>query len=41
VNSGEAPEKKEEDPIKLHREGTALSDAGKHEEAVENFLQAS
>lgn len=40
MNSGEAPEKKE-DPIKLHREGTALTDAGKHEEAIEKFLQAS
>jgi len=30
----------EEDPIKLHREGTALCDAGKYEEAIEKFLGA-
>ncbi len=35
----ETTEKK--DPIKIHREGTALSDAGKHEEAMEKFLEAS
>jgi len=29
------------DPIKIHREGTALSDTGKHEEAIEKFLEAS
>jgi len=29
------------DPIKIHREGTALSDVGKHEEAMEKFLHAS
>ena len=29
------------DAIKIHREGTALSDAGKHEEAMEKFLEAS
>jgi len=34
-------EKAKEDPIKLHREGTALCDLGKHEEAVEKFLKAS
>jgi len=33
-------EKTEEDPIKLHREGTALCDAGKYEEAIEKFLEA-
>lgn len=33
--------KSEEDPIKLHKEGTALSDKGKHEEAVEKFLRSS
>jgi len=30
-----------EDPIKVHREGTALYDGGKHKEAIEKFLQAS
>ena len=40
MSSGEAAEKKE-DPIKLHREGTALSDVGQHEEAIEKFLEAS
>ena len=35
----ETVEKK--DPIKIHREGTALSDTGKHEEAIEKFLEAS
>jgi len=34
-------ETEKEDPIKLHREGTALSDIGKHEEAAEKFLRAS
>ncbi len=40
MSSGEGTEEKE-DPIKIHREGTALSDVGKHEEAMEKFLQAS
>ena len=31
----------EEDPIKLHREGTALCDVGKYKEAIEKFLEAS
>jgi tetratricopeptide (TPR) repeat protein len=34
-------EVKKEDPIKLHKEGTALADAGKIEEAAEKYLQAS
>ena len=34
-------EKTKEDPIKLHKEGTALCDVGKHEEAVDKFLKAS
>lgn len=34
-------EKAKEDPIKLHKEGTALSDVGKHDEAVDKFLKAS
>ena len=33
------PEKK--DPLKIHREGTALSDSGKHKEAMDKFLEAS
>jgi tetratricopeptide (TPR) repeat protein len=33
------PEKK--DPLKIHREGTALSDSGKYEEALDKFLEAS
>ena len=41
MSTGEAAEEKKEDPIKLHKEGTALSDLGKHEEAIEKFLQAS
>ena len=40
MNSNELPEEKE-DPIKIHREGTALSDTGKHREAMEKFLRAS
>ena len=40
MSSGEAAEEKE-DPIKFHREGTALSDVGKQEEAIEKFLKAS
>ena len=39
MDSNETVEKK--DPIKIHREGTALSDAGKHEEAIEKFFEAS
>jgi len=31
----------EGDPIKLHREGTALCDAGKYREAIDKFLEAS
>ena len=30
-----------EDPIKIHKEGTSLSDLGKHDEASEKFLSAS
>jgi len=30
-----------EDPMKVHREGTALYDSGKYKEAIEKFLQAS
>jgi len=40
MSSGETAEEKK-DPIKIHREGTALSDVGKHEEAMEKFLEAS
>jgi len=40
MSSGEAAEERE-DPIKLHREGTSLSDVGKYEEAAEKFLKAS
>jgi tetratricopeptide (TPR) repeat protein len=40
MSSDEGPEEKK-DPIKIHREGTALSDVGKHEEAMEKFLEAS
>ena len=40
MSSSEGTEEKE-DPIKLHREGTALSDVGKHEEAIKKFLRAS
>ena len=28
------------DPIKIHREGTALADTGKHKEAIAKFLEA-
>lgn len=31
----------EGDPVKLHREGTALSDVGKYKEAIDKFLEAS
>jgi len=34
-------ETEKEDPLKIHREGTALSDTGKYEEAIEKFLEAS
>ena len=37
----ESDQPTKEDPIKIHREGTALSDLGKHEEALEKFLKAS
>ena len=40
MSSGETAEEKK-DPIKIHREGTALSDVGKHEEAMAKFLRAS
>jgi tetratricopeptide (TPR) repeat protein len=30
-----------EDPVKLHKEGTTLSDQGQYKEAAEKFLQAS
>ncbi|MFQ6064749.1 MAG: hypothetical protein ACE5L6_04655 [Candidatus Bathyarchaeia archaeon] len=38
MNNNEVEKK---DPIKIHREGTALSDTGKYEEAIEKFLEAS
>jgi len=34
-------ESAKEDPLKIHREGTALCDEGKYREAVEKFLKAS
>jgi len=34
-------QKGKEDPIQIHREGTALYDSGKHKEAIDKFLQAS
>jgi tetratricopeptide (TPR) repeat protein len=37
----ESEQPTKEDPIKIHREGTALSDLGKHDEALEKFLRAS
>ena len=30
-----------QDPMKIHREGTALCDAGKYREAIEKFLESS
>ena len=39
MNSSET--KEEKDPIKIHREGTSLYDAGKPKEAMEKFLEAS
>ena len=39
MDGNEKVEKK--DPIKIHREGIALSGTGKHEEAIEKFLEAS
>jgi tetratricopeptide (TPR) repeat protein len=39
MSSSEEVEK--EDPIKLHKEGTALADVGKLEEATEKYLKAS
>jgi len=30
-----------EDPLKIHREGTALYDSGKYKEAIDKFLLAS
>jgi len=29
------------DPVKVHREGTALYDSGKYKEAIDKFLEAS
>jgi len=40
MSSDEGTEEKK-DPIKIHREGTAFSDVGKHEEAMDKFLEAS
>jgi tetratricopeptide (TPR) repeat protein len=37
-NDDDIAEKK--DPIKIHREGTALADTGKHKEAIGKFLEA-
>ncbi|UCE29443.1 MAG: hypothetical protein JSV85_01570 [Candidatus Bathyarchaeota archaeon] len=37
-SDNETVEKK--DPIKIHREGTALADSGKHKEAIGKFLEA-
>jgi len=34
-------EKVKEDPVKLHKEATSLSDMGKHKEAMEKALLAS
>ncbi len=34
-------ETEKEDPLKIHRKGTALSDSGKYEEAMDKFLEAS
>ncbi len=34
-------ETEKKDPLKIHREGTALSDAGKYKEAIDKFLEAS
>ncbi len=34
-------ETEKEDPLKMHREGTALSDGGKYKEAIDKFLEAS
>jgi tetratricopeptide (TPR) repeat protein len=34
-------QKEREDPIQIHREGTALYDSGKHKEAIDKFLHAS
>lgn len=34
-------ETEKKDPLKIHKEGTALSDSGKHKEAVDKFLEAS
>ena len=34
-------ETKKEDPLKTHREGTALSDSGKYKKAIDKFLEAS
>ncbi|MFQ6087116.1 MAG: tetratricopeptide repeat protein, partial [Candidatus Bathyarchaeia archaeon] len=34
-------ETEKEDPLKIQREGTALSDAGKYKEAIDKFLEAS
>lgn len=34
-------EEAKKDPIKIHREGTGLSDLGKYKEATDRFLEAS
>jgi tetratricopeptide (TPR) repeat protein len=41
VNDVSSGSEAKEDPVKLHKVGTSLSDAGKYEEAAEKFLEAS
>ena len=41
VKSMSSSEPVREDPLKTHREGTALYDEGKYKEAAEKFLKAS
>jgi len=41
VKSMSSSESAREDPLKIHREGTALYDEGKYKEAIEKFLKAS
>ena len=36
-----ADEAEKKDPLKIHREGPALADTGKYEEALDKFLEAS
>jgi len=41
LGEGQMSQPAKEDPLKIHREGLALYDSGKYNEAIDKFLQAS